>query len=373
MNKQDLLRPLLLARILYERTDEDHYLTTANLMQILEEEYGIKTHRQTIPADVAVLRDFGMEIQEVMSSQKRYNVVSRSYDLAEIKLLIDAVQSSKFITKKKSEQLVEKLSRMSGRNQAEALKRNISVEDRIKYDNESILLIIDGVNQAINEGKKIAFQYFKYNVHKEQQLRNEGRPFVFSPHQLVWNGDFYYVVGVFDDGEHVGIFRMDRFATRPEVLDEAADPFPADFDFNKYLQTSFRMFGTDHKTVELVCTNDVVDAILDKFGKDVEIEPIVEETAVGDDQAKGAECLETDQDGEDAEDTEKGAEGSESAGNADVPDEGHFRVKVDVAVSNVFFSWVFGFGGKVSIAGPLDVKNEFKSFLMRVVMETFRA
>ncbi|MBQ5960312.1 MAG: WYL domain-containing protein [Firmicutes bacterium] len=373
MNKQALLRPLLLARILYERTDEDHYLTTADLMQILEEEYGIKTHRQTIPADVAVLRDFGMEIQEVMSSQKRYNVVSRSYDLAEIKLLIDAVQSSKFITKKKSEQLVEKLSRMAGRNQAEALRRNISVEDRIKYDNESILLIIDGVNQAINERKKIAFQYFKYNVHKEQQLRNEGRPFVFSPHQLVWNGDFYYVVGVFDDGEHVGIFRLDRFAARPDVLDEAADPFPADFDFNKYLQTSFRMFGTDHKTVELVCTNDVVDAILDKFGKDVEIEPIDEETAAGDEQAKGAECLETDRDGEDAEDAEKGAESSESAGNADVPDEGHFRVKVDVAVSNVFFSWVFGFGGKVSIAGPLDVKNEFKSFLMRVVMETFRA
>ena len=190
--------------------------------------------------------------------------------------------------------------------------------------------------------------------------------------QIIVRRDFP-VERVFDDGEHVGIFRMDRFAARPDVLDEAADPFPAEFDFNKYLQTSFRMFGTDHKTVELVCTNDVVDAILDKFGKDVEIEPIVEETAVGDDQAKGAECLETDQDGEDAEDTEKGAEGSESAGNADVPDEGHFRVKVDVAVSNVFFSWVFGFGGKVSIAGPLDVKNEFKSFLMRVVMETFRA
>ena len=135
MDKDPKLRPLYLAQILYERTDEDHYLTTAELMEILEKEHGFKVHRQTIPADVAALRSFGMEIQEVMSSQKRYNLISREYDIAEIKLLIDAVESSKFITKKKSEELVAKLSKMAGRNQAEQLRRNISAEDRIKYDN----------------------------------------------------------------------------------------------------------------------------------------------------------------------------------------------------------------------------------------------
>ena len=363
MNKQALLRPLLLARILYERTDEDHYLTTAGLMRILEEEYGIKTHRQTIPSDIMILRKLGMDIQEVMSSQKRYNLVGRSYDLAEIKLLIDAVQSSKFITKKKSEQLVEKLSRMASRSQAEALRRNISVEDRVKYDNESILLIIDGVNQAINEGKKIAFQYFKYDVHKEKQLRNEGRPFTFSPHQLVWNGDFYYVVGVFDDGMHVGIFRLDRFAARPELLDEAADPFPADFDFNKYLQTSFRMFGTDHRTVELICTNDVVDAILDKFGKDVEIEEIGK-IGTAANAADGMAAI----DGVTAPDE---AAADKAAADKAAAGEGHFRVKVDVAVSNVFYSWIFGFGGKVSIAAPADVKEEYKAMLIRASIDAF--
>ena len=152
MDKDAKLRPLYLAQILYERTDEDHYLTTAQLMEILEKEYGIKTHRQTIPDDVAALRSFGMDIQEVMSSQKRYNLISREFDIAEIKLLIDAVESSKFITKKKSEELVAKLSKMAGRNQAENLKRNIAAEDRIKYDNESIYLIIDGINEAINAG-----------------------------------------------------------------------------------------------------------------------------------------------------------------------------------------------------------------------------
>ena len=228
MDKDPKLRPLYLAQILYDRTDEDHYLTTAELMEILEKEYGFKVHRQTIPADVAALRSFGMEIQEVMSSQKRYNLISREYDIAEIKLLIDAVESSKFITKKKSEELVAKLSKMAGRNQAEQLRRNISAEDRIKYDNESIYLIIDGINEAINAGKKISFLYFKYDVRKEPKLRN-----------------------------------------------------------------------------------DLMDAILDRFGNDI------------------AAC---------------------------VYDMGNFRVEPDV-IPGVFFSRVFGFGGKVVIRGPAEVKE----------------
>ena len=320
MDKVSKLRPLFLAQILYERTDEDHYLTTAQLMEILEKEYGIKTHRQTIPADVNILRTFGMDIQEVMSAQKRYNLVSREYDIAEIKLLIDAVESSKFITKKKSEELVSKLSKMAGRNQAESLKRNIAAEDRVKYDNESIYLIIDGINEAINSGKKISFLYFKYDAHKEPKFRNEGEPFIFSPHKLVWNGDFYYMVGVFDTGEKVGTFRVDRIMKRPEILDEDALPFPTTFDFDKYLQTSFRMYGTEHTTVDLICLNDVMDAILDKFGKDA---PTY------------------------AYDIE------------------HFRAEVDVVVSNVFFSWVFGFGGAVVINGPADVKEKYKDMVLK--------
>jgi len=226
MDKDSRLRPFYLAQILYDRTDEDHYLTTAQLLEILEKEYGIKTHRQTIPVDVQTLRAFGMEIQEVMSSQKRYNLISREYDVAEIKLLIDAVESAKFITKKKSEELVAKLSKMAGRNQADNLKRNISTEDRIKYDNESIYLIIDGINEAINAGKKISFLYYKYDVKKEPKLRNEGKPFIFSPHKLVWNGDFYYMVGVFDNGKRIGTFRLDRIMRRPEILEENADQLP---------------------------------------------------------------------------------------------------------------------------------------------------
>lgn len=321
MDKDARLRPFYLAQILYDRTDEDHYLTTAQLIEILEKEYGIKTHRQTIPVDVQTLRAFGMEIQEVMSSQKRYNLISREYDVAEIKLLIDAVESAKFITKKKSEELVAKLSKMAGRNQADNLKRNISTEDRIKYDNESIYLIIDGINEAINAGKKISFLYYKYDVKKEPKLRNEGKPFIFSPHKLVWNGDFYYMVGVFDNGKRIGTFRLDRIMRRPEILEENALPFPADFDFEKHLQTSFRMYGTKYTTVDLICSNDVMDAILDKFGKDVT-----------------TYCYDME----------------------------NFRAEVDVVPSSVFYSWVFGFGGDVVINGPADVKKQYKEMVQKV-------
>ena len=193
------------------------------------------------------------------------------------------------------------------------------MEDRIKYDNESIFLIIDGVNEAINAGKKISFQYFKYDVRKEQKLRNEGKPWTFSPHRLVWNGDFYYMVGVFDS-KKVGTFRLDRIVKRPDVLEEDALPFPKDFDFNKHLQVSFRMFGTNYTTVDLICANDLMDAILDKFGKDVT-----------------TYCYDME----------------------------NFRAEVEVVPSKVFFSWVFGFEGKVVIKGPAEVKEEYKNMVLQ--------
>ena len=241
MDKDAKRRPLILAKILFERTDEEHYLTTAQLMEILEKEHGIKTHRQTIPSDIDILRSFGMDIQDVMSAQKRYNLVSREFDLAELKMLIDAVESAKFISRNKSEQLVKKLSGLASQYQAKSLKRNISVENRVKYENEMVVLIVDGINEAINRGKKISFQYFKYGPNKRPKLRHDGKPFVFSPHKLVWNGDFYYMVGVFEKEQKIGVFRIDRILNRPEILEEDTIPFPEGFNFNRYLQSSFHM------------------------------------------------------------------------------------------------------------------------------------
>ena len=172
MDNDAKLRPLYLAKILYEMTDEDHYLTTAQLIQLLEEKYGIKAHRQTIKAEVELLKQFGLEIEEVKSTQNRYNLYGRTFDIPELKLLIDAVESSKFISASKSLELVKKLGSLTSNQIAATLTRNVSCEGRIKSGNEKIYLIIDTINEAINSNRQISFQYFQYNVRKEQQLKH---------------------------------------------------------------------------------------------------------------------------------------------------------------------------------------------------------
>ena len=322
MDNAAKVRPLYIAKILIELTDEDRYLTTAQIINILEERYSIKAHRQTIKSDIELLQDFGLDIQEIKSTQNRYNLVSRKFDVAELKLLIDAVASAKFITAKKSAELSEKLSSLAGKNKANELKRNLTVEGKIKSDNEKIYIIVDTINEAINQGKKISFQYFQYAENKEQHLKRNGEPFVFSPIHLVWNGDYYYVIGVFDYQQRIGNFRVDRIARCPRILEEAAIQPPPDFDINNYLNTTFRMYNSEHCDVELICDNSVIDSIIDRFGQDIE---------------------------------------------TIINDETSFRIAVNVATSHVFYSWVFGFEGLVKINAPIEVKEKYEEMLKRSI------
>lgn len=324
MDNNAKLRPLYLAKILYERTDEDHYLTTMQLAQILEAEYGIPSHRQTIKTDIELLQQFGMDIQEVKSTQNRYNLISRQFEIAELKLLIDAVQSSKFIPKERSEQMVSKIVALAGQHKAEELKRNASVEGRTKSENRQDLLIVDAINEAINAEKKIAFQYFSYNVRKQKKLRHDGERYIFSPYRLIWNGDYYYVLGYSDKHQAIGSFRVDRISARPDTLSEDAVPAPEDFNVDDFLAATFRMYGSDCQEVELICDNSVIDAIIDRFGTDVTIYA----------------C-----------------------------DMSTFRVIVRVAVSHIFFSWIFGFGGKVRIKGPEEAKRQYAAMIRDAAAE----
>ena len=250
MDNDSKLRPLYLAKILYEQTDEEHYLTTVQLINILEEKYGISAHRQTIKSEIELLRKFGIEIEEVKSVQNRYNICSREFENSELKLLIDAVESAKFITAGKSKELVAKLSSLAGNFGAEKLKRNVCCEGRIKSDNERIYIIVDTINEAINEGKKISFPYFQYNIKKEHQLKHNGNPYVLSPLHLVWNGDFYYLVGVAEDNT-IRNFRVDRIAKCPTILEENSSQAPEDFNIDDYINTTFRMFNAEHTDVEI--------------------------------------------------------------------------------------------------------------------------
>ena len=308
------LRPFYVAKMLYEQTDEDHYLTIAQMMTQLEKDYGINTSRGTVGDDIKALKELGLEIQVDNSTQNRYYLIGRRFDLPELKTLIDATESARFITKDKSAALVEKLASLTSQFNRNKLVRNVDVENRIKAENEKVYYIMEALNDAINDRKKVSFQYFSYNVRKEQKAKNDGFTYVFSPYKLIWNGDYYYAVGYSEKHGGVGSFRVDRIARQPKILNEDAVKPPADFDLNVYLNSMFRMYNGERKQIELVCANDLMDAIIDKFGKDV---PVL------------------------------------------ANDMKSFRVLVNTSVGSVFYSWVFGFGGRVSIKAPEEVKAEY--------------
>ena len=314
MDSNTKIRPFHIAKILYERTDEDHPLSTSEIAQILLDDFGMETYRKTIKADIELLKRVGMDIHIARSSENKYFMANRLLSVPELKLLSDAVASAKFISKRKSTELTRKLSALTDVYSAEKIQRHIDVERRIKTDNEQIYYIIDAINEAINSGKKISFLYFKYNLKKEKELKNDGKPYIFSPYKLVWNGEHYYIVGYSDKHESIGTFRVDRIYTTPQILEIPAVSPPHNFDMDYYLNTMFRMYDGERCTVELLCDNEVIDSIIDRFGEQIQINPY---------------------------DNEK------------------FTTNVDVVVSHIFFSWLFGFGGKVKIQSPADIlKNQ---------------
>ncbi len=185
--------------------------------------------------------------------------------------------------------------------------------------------IIDVVNEAINTGKQIRFQFFQYNVKKVRKPRHDGSWYKLSPYRLVWNGDYYYVVGYYEKYQQVVSFRVDRMVSHPEILEEDIIPMPKGFDLDQHLNTMFHMFSTKRQKVELICDNDVMDAIIDKFGEDVETYAY---------------------------------------------DMGAFKAVVEIATSKIFYMWVFGFEGKVRIQGPEDVKEKYSRMLERASANT---
>ncbi len=319
MDTDAKLRPLYLLRILKEETDEDHALSTVQLCQMLKERYGIKTFRTTIKSDIDVLQQAGFSIQTTRSTQNLYNYIERDYDIPEIKLLIDAVMSSKFITKAKSDMLVSKLIELAGPFRSKELKRNLIVDGRIKQENEHIYLVVDAINDAINSKKKIRFQKANYNIKKERILHNSGEQYIFSPYSLVWDGDYYYVVGYSDKYHGIGSHRVDRIYKRPEIMEENATPYPPGFDINKYINTMFRMYDAPRQTVELQVDNSLMDAVIDRFGTSV--------TTYACDQSS-------------------------------------FRVEATVSIGTTFYNWIFGFHGKVKIRNPENVREEYKKLVL---------
>ena len=306
-------RILYLLIILLERTDEEHPLSTTQLIGILNEEYGISAHRTTITKDIAALVEYGLDIVTIHSTQSKFFVASRKFELPELKLLADAVESSRFITAKKSERLIEKLGKLTSESHARQLDRHIYMDGTAKPENECIYYSVDKIHSAIQEKCQITFQYFEYTPKKEKVLKHDGYRYQFSPYVLIWNKDYYYAVGWSNKHGKLAQFRVDRM-TAVELLNQTAILAP-DFDPAEYVQKVFGMYPDALCTVELLCDNEIMRSVIDRFGENVQTETV---------------------------------------------DEQHFRATVEVAPSPPFFSWVFTFSGKIRIVSPAAVLEEMQ-------------
>lgn len=305
-------RPFYVYKLLNELTDEKHELTTNEIVDLLWEKYNVKTQRTRIPKDIELLQKIGVDIQadEVPGRPSRYCILERTFDTAELKLLIDAVHSSMFLTEAKSHDLTRKILSLTSVHEAEAISQTIVDNEMLKHDNRHIIYIVDWLIKAILQKRQISFKYFHYDMFKNQVNSNDNQPYTVSPYALVWSGDNYYLIAWSEKHQTITHFRVDRIADVPYLLDTECIPLPEGFDLAKYKRTMFHMYNSDRCWVELACDESVMDAIVDRFGLEVETGLIDEHT---------------------------------------------FSVNVEVAVNHVFYSWIFGFGGKVRILGPADV------------------
>ena len=320
-NKQ---RPFRMLKYLYENTDENHPVSTPELVKIFQAE-DAHASRKTVKDDIDVLIGEGFDIVTVRSTQNSFFLANRKFEIPEIKLLIDAVSSSRFINKEKSAALIEKLTGMVSKAQAEKIRRHLYTADRVKADNRQIYYTVDAITDAINEGKKISFQYFEYNGAKERLLRRDGAKYHVSPYALVWDDNHYYMLAFSDDRQIMVNYRVDRMCNT-EMTEEAAVPMPAGFDMEEYVQHQFRMFAGEEVEVVLECRNDMMKYIVDQFGEEVETRPASKET---------------------------------------------FFARVSVADSPTFYGWVFPFEGKVRIAEPQEIRDKYMAMVRAAAEQVY--
>ena len=324
LNRNDIrLRVLYMYQLLLRYTDADHQLTTNQIRAIMEKEHGITMHRTTVPGDIEMMKAAGIDVHARRSRQNKYYLDSGQFELPELKVLIDAVESSKFITQKKSRLLVDKLLKLTNETNAAKLKRNLHTSGRVRSGNEKGYYIVDAINEAINTGKRIYFFYTDVDVHKRKVLRNDGRPYVVSPYTLIWNGDYYYMVGWNHEHEEIRTYRVDRIYEAPEILPVDALPAPENFDVARYTREVFRMYDSQEpEEVTFLCCNDVMKGVIDKFGRDIPVE---------------------------------------------IVDTDHFRIRVKVCLSPTFYSWVFQWDGKIRIEGPEEAANGYREMVLRAL------
>lgn len=303
----------MLLKLLNKNTDENNPISTTEIMDYFQK-HGMSVDRKTLRNDINLLVDMDYNIVTVKSSPNKYFWGQRSFEIPELKLLIDAVQSSRFISKKKSKELIKKLTALASDTQAKQLNRHITATGRVKTSNENTYYIVDAITDAINDKKKIEFQYEEYNGKKEKILRNDGEVYVLSPYSLFWNEDFYYVVGYSDKRERITAFRVDHLH-KVKISVEKAVQKPKEFKIEDYSNKIFEMFNGEETVVKLSCDNSLMKYVIDRFGEAVETQVETDNT---------------------------------------------FITTVSVELSPVFYGWIFQFGGKVKIVGPASIVKQYE-------------
>lgn len=282
---------------------------------------GLSVHRKTVKDDIDTLVQAGYDIETVRTNHSAFYFGDREFEIPELKLLIDAVMSSRFITDEKSRKMIRKLTKLTSKYQSSELARHLYPAGRVKPNNEKIYYVVNSITDAINAKKKIQFNYTEYTPNKEKVFRHDGEVYVNSPYALFWSNDFYYLIGYSEKHGSIIQFRVDRMVNT-EIMDEHAVPAPEGFDAAEYGKKFFEMFCGDEATVTLECENALMKTIIDKFGEEVETKKT----------------------------------GSNK-----------FRVKVQVVASTVFYGWIFQFGGQIRIISPVSIKKRYQKMLHEAI------
>lgn len=312
------MKILYLMKLFWEETDEEHPISRKRLEERLADA-GLGAERKTIYHDIETLNNFGMDIVYRKEQPEGYYLAARDFELPELKLLVDAVQSSRFITQKKSDTLIRKIEKLTSRYEAHALQRQVVVANRIKAMNESIYYNVDQVHTAIAMDQQIVFQYFEWTVSKQIRLKKGGGSYCVSPWALTWDNENYYMIGYDMEAGMIKHFRVDRML-RIELVDQARAGREAfgQFDLARYTKRTFGMFGGAEVMVKMRFHKKYVGVVLDRFGRDAAI------------RADG---------------------------------ENYFTVRAEVAVSEQFYGWITGLGRGAEILAPEFVAEGYRELL----------
>ena len=316
---------LVLLQTLQENTDDEKWMTTAEIRAILEPQ-GHDVCIRTLRKNVQALQNAGYDIgvREYNGQSTEYAYLGRKWSKPEVQILVDAVSAAQFIPQKRSEELIDRLSEMAGPSHKNDLIPQILISERVKAKNKDMIYSVQAIRKAIEKDKQISFRYLQYTTEKKQVPKHEGTPeeeYIVSPYATVWNNDRYYLVGWSDKRWKVTVFRIDRMKV-PTLTRKRRVPAPEDFDVRDYTDKVFRMYGGPEEEVTLRCHLEILDQVIDRFGDGIELKSVTKH---------------------------------------------HFLVTVPVSLSTTFYAWVFQFVGKMSILAPEHVREAYAGYLQEAL------